>query len=124
MSSCYIRFVPPKPDKVEITSFYSPSPALSWAIVFAEVSATSRSTGRSPRPWVPGEFAMAYLGSGRASPAPPSLAEVDVIGPLAVAGVPQLSATLADRHLSTTRPASMAVVRPRVGNTFRQSALD
>ena len=46
-----------------------------------------------------GEFAMAYLGSGTASPAPPSLAEVDVIGPLAVAGVPQLSATLADRHL-------------------------
>ena len=46
-----------------------------------------------------GEFAMAYLGSGTASRAPPSLAEVDVIGPLAVAGVPQLSATLADRHL-------------------------
>ena len=42
---------------------------------------------------------MAYLGSGRASPAPPSLTDVDVIVLLAVAGVPQLSATLADRHL-------------------------
>ena len=42
---------------------------------------------------------MAYLGSGRAPPAPPLSADVDVIAPLAVAGVPQLCATLADRHL-------------------------
>ena len=42
---------------------------------------------------------MPYLGSGRTSPPPPSLAGVDVVAPLAVAGVPVLSATLADRHL-------------------------
>ena len=64
---------------------------------------------------------MAYLGSGRA---PPStfVGGVEVVAPLAVAGVPQLSATLADRHL---RPPLGPPVWPSsvpVGNTFCHSA--
>ena len=98
---------------------------MSWAIVFPSFRDFLVRQARRIGLGEPGEFAMAYLGSGRASPAPPSLTDVDVIVPLAVAGVPELSATLADRHLRPpVGPPVYGRRQPPVGNAFCHSALD
>ena len=95
--------------------------ALRWAIVLRDFRYLLVLQARHLGLGYLGKFAMAYLGFGRASPAPPLSADVEVVEALAVAGMPQLTATLADRDARPPLRAPLGGAPVRHSSTWTGS---
>ena len=118
MSSRHAHFFPSTARKSGNYFLGTPaSSALTWVIVSQKIS----STFSFDRPdhldlGYPGQFAAHHLGLGQGVAGPPFLADGEVVEPFALVGVPQLAATLADRHpRPPLRPPVRAVVGRRRG---------